>query len=161
PTSSPSRVVVRGAFGCALLFPHRRHLVLHAVDLRADRLLRAEISPSPGRETAARGDGLAVGSRLVCDSARHRTRDLRLGRGVVMEPAKYQAWLAGAGSDEPMAQSGERLFATFSCNTCHGQRAPTLAGLYGRRVQLQDGRTLIADEDYIRESILNPSAKIT
>jgi len=42
----------------------------------------------------------------------------------------------------------------------HGERAPTLAGVYGRHVQLADGSTIVADEEYLRESILNPGAKI-
>jgi cytochrome c oxidase subunit 2 len=116
----------------------------------------------PGRYTTEWFTPSRVGEyHLFCAEYCGMGHSKMIGRVVVMEPAKYQAWLAGTGSDEPMAQSGEKLFATFSCNTCHGQRAPTLAGLYGRKVQLQDGSTLIADEDYIRESILNPSAKIT
>jgi len=36
-----------------------------------------------------------------------------------------------------------------------------LEGLFGRSVALQNGGTVVADEAYIRESILNPGAKIT
>ena len=82
------------------------------------------------------------------------------GRVVVMEEKDYQAWLAGVASDEPPAISGARLFATYGCNQCHGQNAPTLAGLYNSKVQLDDGTTVIADEEYLRTSITNPAAQI-
>jgi cytochrome c oxidase subunit 2 len=59
-----------------------------------------------------------------------------------------------------MVLSGEKLFAEKQCNTCHGQRAPTLAGVYGRHVLLNDGSTVVADENYLRESILQPNAKM-
>ena len=48
--------------------------------------------------------------------------------------------------------------------TCHSAdpqaRAPVLEDLYGRTVHLRDGRTVVADDDYIRESILYPEAKV-
>lgn len=83
-----------------------------------------------------------------------------IGRVVVMEPDQYQAWLAGTVSGLSAAQAGERLFSQFACNTCHGQVAPTLAGLYGSRVKLSDGRSVLADDQYLRESILDSTAKI-
>src|SRR4029077_547830 len=59
---------------------------------------------------------------------------------------------------------GEKLFAEKACNTCHlpdGKgRAPSLNGLFGKKVQLADGSTIAADDSYVRESILNPNAKI-
>ncbi|GAC1428310.1 MAG: cytochrome c oxidase subunit II [Thermoanaerobaculia bacterium] len=81
----------------------------------------------------------------------------------VMEPTAYQRWLAG-GPEGSMASQGQTLFQKYACNTCHTNdatgRGPVLAGLYGKPVMLTDGRTVIADENYIRESILNPQAKI-
>lgn len=88
-----------------------------------------------------------------------------IGRVVVMEPADYQNWLAGGASNEPPAEAGKRLFEELRCATCHqggGQssRCPPLENLYGRQVKLTDGRTIEADESYLRESILHPSAKV-
>ena len=83
-----------------------------------------------------------------------------VGEVVALPPAEYQAWLAGAPTDEPPVAAGEKLFNSWGCNACHGQRAPTLAGLYLSKVPLDDGTTAIADEDYLRESIIEPSAKI-
>jgi len=84
-----------------------------------------------------------------------------IGSVVVMEEAKYQAWLAGAPRDEPSAAAaGAKLFTQYQCNTCHGERAPTMAGLYQSKVQLADGRTVVADDDYLRESIVDAPAKL-
>jgi cytochrome c oxidase subunit 2 len=83
-----------------------------------------------------------------------------IGRVVVMKPGDYEAWLAGVTPDEPPAVSGARLFVSLGCAQCHGQIAPTLAGLYGKSVQLSDGSTVVADEEYLRESIENPPARI-
>jgi len=63
-----------------------------------------------------------------------------------------------------MAQAGERLFKDLSCITCHREdttgRGPTLIGLYGKAVTLDNGATVEADEAYLRESILDPRARI-
>ncbi len=81
----------------------------------------------------------------------------------VMEPAQYQAWLSG-GTAVPAAQAGQQLFASLGCVTCHRPdsqgRGPNLVGVAGKPVLLEDGRTVTADDEYIRESILNPGAKI-
>jgi cytochrome c oxidase subunit II len=84
---------------------------------------------------------------------------------TVMEPSDYAAWLSGAagGETNPVAL-GEKLFIEKACNTCHLStglgRSPSLNGVYGAKVLLADGSTVVADEAYIRESILQPNAKI-
>ena len=84
---------------------------------------------------------------------------------TVMEPAEYAAWLSGStdASLNPVA-AGEKLFAEKACITCHiaggTGRAPSLNGVYGANVLLADGSTVVADDSYIRESILQPNAKI-
>jgi cytochrome c oxidase subunit 2 len=87
------------------------------------------------------------------------------GEVVVMEPSEYQTWLSGGVPEGSLASAGERLFADLACNTCHrpdaGGRGPVLDGLFGRQVQLTSGETVVADEAYLRESILNPAAKVT
>src|SRR5258706_979876 len=83
-----------------------------------------------------------------------------VGTVTVMLPMDYQAWLAGAVPAIPAAAAGEKLFTSYGCAACHGQRGPTMAGLYGRRVQLQDGSTVLADENYLRDSILHPQQQI-
>jgi cytochrome c oxidase subunit 2 len=83
-----------------------------------------------------------------------------IGKVVVMEPSAYQAWLAGTPGDDSPAVAGAKLFTQFQCITCHGQRGPGLQGVYGSRRKFTDGSEQTADENYLRESILNPSAKI-
>jgi cytochrome c oxidase subunit 2 len=82
---------------------------------------------------------------------------------TIMEPTDYENWVAGGGSSGTMAQQGERQFEQLGCSGCHlsGRqgRGPSLAGLYGSRVQLTNGQTVTADDAYLRESILNPNAK--
>jgi cytochrome c oxidase subunit 2 len=85
-----------------------------------------------------------------------------VGWVTVMEPVQYQDWLSGGVPGESLASAGEKLFQQMGCNTCHrvGGRGPMLTGLFGKPVQLRTGETVIADEAYIRESILNSNAKI-
>jgi cytochrome c oxidase subunit 2 len=88
-----------------------------------------------------------------------------IGQVVVMEPTQYQAWLTGGGATGTMASNGQNLFQQLGCATCHRfdtqGRGPNLTGLFGNRVALADGTTVVADESYVRESILVPTAKIT
>src|SRR5712671_1744097 len=86
-----------------------------------------------------------------------------VGDIVVQEPAQYEAWMNG-GSTGPLSATGEKVFAELGCVTCHRNdsqgRGPNLQGLCGKQVLLEAGRTVTADENYIRESILDPGAKI-
>ncbi|HEX8476083.1 MAG TPA: cytochrome c oxidase subunit II [Pyrinomonadaceae bacterium] len=81
---------------------------------------------------------------------------------VVMEPTEYQAWLSGGASESPASQ-GQKVFQDLGCATCHRAdtqgRGPVLTGVFGKQVQLADGSSVVADESYIRESIINPRAK--
>jgi len=87
------------------------------------------------------------------------------GEVIVMEPSEYQSWLSGGMAEGSLASAGEKLFLDLACVTCHRAdlqgRGPVLQGLFGKTVALQNGETIVADEGYIRESILNPGAKIT
>jgi len=63
-----------------------------------------------------------------------------------------------------MASQGQKLFQDFACSTCHlesGQgRGPSLQGLYGGKVALANGQVVEADDAYVRESVLSPTAKV-
>lgn len=87
-----------------------------------------------------------------------------IGRVVVLEPARYEEWLSGTPPGESLEAGGERLFQQLFCHTCHragaGQRGPVLDGIFGTKVRLESGETLVVDEAYLRESILNPAAKV-
>jgi cytochrome c oxidase subunit 2 len=85
-----------------------------------------------------------------------------------MEPTQYEQWLRTgnvtvAATNEAPEVAGARLFQEQRCVTCHqtnGLLGPKLDGVFGHEVKLQNGTTLIADETYVRESILNPQAKL-
>jgi len=89
------------------------------------------------------------------------------GHVIVMEPAAYQEWLAGGAGSESAASQGQKLFQERGCSSCHqvdpgGQqgRGPTLYGLFGKQQAIDGDGQVTVDEAYIRESILNPQAKI-
>lgn len=87
-----------------------------------------------------------------------------IGQVIVMEPQDYEAWLAGGRATGTPVENGQKLFTQLACITCHktdtSGRGPILAGVFGSTVDLQDGRQVVADENYLRESIMNPQAKI-
>jgi cytochrome c oxidase subunit 2 len=82
------------------------------------------------------------------------------GEVVVMTGPDYARWLTEQGIHESLAQQGEAAFRAHGCSGCHGENstvhAPSLAGLYGTLVHLQDGSVRVADEAYIRDCLLNP-----
>ena len=86
------------------------------------------------------------------------------GDVIVMEPAEFQRWLNAHAAAQSMAARGEDLFRHLGCSGCHGENAsvhaPNLAGVYGRPVPLSDGTTVVADERYIRDSILLPRKEV-
>jgi protein SCO1/2 len=77
-------------------------------------------------------------------------------------PKMESAWSMPE-SVTPAGRPGARLYISRGCAACHAQErvAPALANRFGETVLLADGHTLIADEAYLRESILEPNAKIT
>jgi len=87
------------------------------------------------------------------------------GSIIVMQPADYQAWLNAGRPADTLAASGERLFRQLGCSGCHmGSsiiRAPRLEGVYGKPVPLEGGQVVIADDKYIRDSILLPASQIS
>jgi cytochrome c oxidase subunit II len=86
------------------------------------------------------------------------------GEVIVMEPSEFQTWLSGGAPEGSLASAGAKLFQDLTCNTCHRPdaqgRGPVLEGLFGKTVQLQNGETMTVDEAYVRESIVNPAAKV-
>lgn len=81
------------------------------------------------------------------------------GRVVVMAPAQYAEWLA-RGNNVGMTAQGAERFRQYGCSGCHGEnatvRAPKLGGIFGKPVPVKGGGTVVADEVYIRDSILLP-----
>lgn len=136
--------------------------VLHSFSIPEFRVKHEVL---PGRYTQLWFNANKTGTfHLFCTQYCGTKHSGMIGQVIVMEPALYQAWLSGGSGEGSLASNGEKLFTSLGCVTCHsgqsGARGPNLAGAFGNPVKLSDGRTVVADENYIRESILNPQAKL-
>ncbi|HET7892612.1 MAG TPA: cytochrome c oxidase subunit II [Candidatus Sulfotelmatobacter sp.] len=135
--------------------------VIHSFFVPAFRMKQDVV---PGRYTVAWFRATKPGTyHLFCTQYCGTQHSGMIGSIVVMEPAQYEAWMGG-GTSGPLSATGEKVFAELGCVTCHRTdsqgRGPNLQGVFGKPVQLADGRTVTADENYIRESILDPGAKV-
>jgi cytochrome c oxidase subunit 2 len=136
--------------------------VIHSFFIPAFRIKKDAI---PGRYNVAWFEPTKAGSyHLFCAEYCGTEHARMIGRVVVMEPDAYQTWLAGGPVPLSPAAAGEKLFTERNCATCHrgdtGARGPRLGGIFGKKISLQNGETVVADESYIRESILSPAARI-
>lgn len=136
--------------------------VIHDFYVPAFRMKRDVL---PGRYTIAWFEATKVGEyHLFCAEYCGTKHSEMVGKVVVMEEYDYERWLTGVAAGETPQQAGQRLFESMRCNTCHsgvdGARGPTLDGAFGKPVQLRDGRVVLFDEDYTRESILKPNAAV-
>ena len=134
--------------------------VIHSLAVPAFRI-RSDVVP--GRYTYAWFEATKPGRYpLFCTEFCGTNHSGMIGAVEVMDPADYQTWLAGGGSDSPAAQ-GEKIFQSVGCATCHRTdtqgRGPVLTNIFGRPQRMADGTDVVADESYIRESIVNPQAK--
>jgi cytochrome c oxidase subunit II len=137
--------------------------VIHDVFVPAFRI-KADVVP--GRYTHLWFQSTKPGRyRLFCAEYCGTKHSGMIGQVVVMEPSEYQTWLSGGAPEGSLASAGSKLFRDLACNTCHRPdaqgRGPVLEGLFGKTVTLQNGETVTVDEAYVRESILQPAAKIT
>ena len=107
--------------------------------------------------------------RLYCTQLCGVDHSAMTGWVTVMAPADYARWLAASRTGQTLAQQGQVLFMRFGCSGCHHAglsggggtvRAPSLNGVFGSPVPLSDGSVVVADERYIRDSILQPKTQI-
>ena len=136
--------------------------VIHSFFVPAFRIKKDAV---PGRYNVAWFQAIRPGRyHLFCAEYCGTKHSTMIGWIEVMEPARFQAWLAGGAAGLSLAAAGEKLFGELACVTCHRgdsqARGPALDGLLGKPVRLANGETVIADEGYVRESIVTPSAKI-
>jgi cytochrome c oxidase subunit II len=136
--------------------------VIHSFYVPAFRIKQDVL---PGRYTVAWFHATKAGTyHLFCAEYCGTMHSGMVGDVVVMEPGQYQEWLSGGAATGSLANTGQGLFSSLGCSTCHRfdtqGRGPNLTGIFGKPVLLEDGRTVTADENYIRESILSPTAKV-
>ena len=125
---------------------------------------RVKMDVVPGRYSSVWFEATKTGTyHLFCAEYCGTEHSKMGGSVIVMEPGDYEAWLSGVRGQTQVA-TGEELFQKYSCNTCHrddsSARAPILRGLIGTTVKFIDGEALVADTNYLRESILDPRARV-
>ncbi|MDB5384835.1 MAG: ctaC 2 [Planctomycetaceae bacterium] len=141
--------------------------VIHSLFVPAFRVKRDVL---PGSYATCWFEATRTGEfHLFCAEYCGTNHSRMTGSIVVLEPADYEAWLGGGRTNEVPAVAGRRLFEDLRCAACHMPglasevtpvRCPPLQNVYGHKVLLKGGQTVIADENYLRESILRPGAKI-
>lgn len=135
--------------------------VIHSFYIPAFRVKQDVL---PGRYSQLWFEATKTGTyHLFCAEYCGAEHSRMIGSVTVMEPDEYQAWLAGGNALSPVAAGGQ-LFEQYACNTCHEEqgtgRGPSLYGVAGTPVDLAGGRSLVRDDNYLRESILRPASKL-
>ncbi len=101
---------------------------------------------------------------LTCAEYCGTDHSVMAGRIVIVSPQEYAMWSTAQPEGDDLAHQGEALFRSLGCSGCHtpgsSVHAPDLRGVYGQQVHLSDGRTVIADQSYLRDSILLPDKDI-
>lgn len=136
--------------------------VIHSFYIPAFRI---KMDAVPGRYTSIWFEASKTGTfHLFCAEYCGTAHAGMGGRVVVMKPSEYEQWLRTGAPEEPLAAAGGRLFQQLGCSGCHSPnsvvRAPLLDGIYGKPVPLQSGHVVLADESYIRDSILLPQKDV-
>ena len=136
--------------------------VIHSMFLPALRLKQDVL---PGRFTTLWFEAEVPGEyRMTCTEFCGTGHATMGGTFYAMPADAYADWLEKAEADPTLARQGAELFRQLGCSGCHGVasevHAPSLAGLYGSPVPLASGEVVIADEQYIHDSILLPEKAI-
>jgi cytochrome c oxidase subunit 2 len=138
--------------------------VIHSFFVPAFRVKQDAL---PGRYTQVWFQATKPGTyHLFCAEYCGGEHSRMIGSIIALEPRQYEEWLAGGPAGKSVVASGAELFNQLACQTCHvaapnrPTRGPALKGLFGSQVKLASGETATADDNYIRESILNPTAKL-
>lgn len=136
--------------------------VIHSFYVPAFRIKQDVV---PGRYTSLWFTPTQAGEfHLFCAEFCGTEHSVMRGRIVVMPPAEFARWLQQGAARPGIAARGFELFRRYGCSGCHAAgssvHAPDLTGLLGRTVHLQDGRSLVADENYVRDSMLLPKKDV-
>ncbi len=129
---------------------------------------RTQYHVVPGRYTQQWFVPTRVGRYQLFCNVYCGTQHSEMGGYVyVMPPDDFEKWLENGGDTvKPMSleQSGQKVYNRLGCNNCHGaksnMRAPSLAGIYQSKRRMTDNSVAVADEAYLRESILRPYNRV-
>jgi len=133
--------------------------VFHSFSIPAFRVKREVI---PGRYSTVWFTATTPGSyHLFCTQYCGTLHSQMIGEIVAMTPDDYARWTAGSTSGASLSQNGERLFASLGCASCHSGKAdshgPSLAEVYGSKLQMANGSFVTVDDAFLRDTILNPT----
>jgi cytochrome c oxidase subunit 2 len=140
--------------------------VSHSLSIPAMRVQQAIL---PGRTTVAWFEAINSGTYPLYTSAFSELAQDSLATAVVsLAQADFEAWLAAVGDifvGRTLPEVGELLYNKQGCKACHsldGSKlvGPSLKNVYGYEFKMIDGRTLLADDAFIKESILEPNATV-
>jgi cytochrome c oxidase subunit 2 len=137
--------------------------VFHSFSIPEFRIKREVI---PGRYSTVWFQATTPGEyHLFCTQYCGTNHSVMIGTITVLSPSDYKKWTEESTSGMSLAQNGERLFASMGCNACHSgnaaARGPNLAAVYGSKLQLTNGSSVLVNEAYLRDAILNPSQHVT
>jgi cytochrome c oxidase subunit 2 len=137
--------------------------VFHSFSIPDFRVKREVI---PGRYSTEWFQATEPGTyHLFCTQYCGTAHSAMIGQIIAMTPEDYTKWTQQSTSGMSLAQNGERLYASMGCNACHNgsaaARGPSLAGVYGSKLQLANGGQVLVNDAYLRDAILNPSQHVT
>jgi len=132
--------------------------VIHSFFVPAFRM-KQDVVPGRFNETWFNATKLGV-YHLFCAEYCGTDHSRMLGRIVVLSKEDFGRWLSAQPRGDALALQGAKIFQAQGCSGCHVNstkvHAPDLKGIYGQPVQLAGGKTALADEAYLRDSILLP-----
>ena len=136
--------------------------VIHSFFVPAFRIKQDVL---PGRYTTTWFQATKPGEyHLFCAEYCGTDHSRMIGWVHVMNPEDYARWAAAQPQGDDLAQVGAKLFRSLGCSGCHAGsarvRAPDLAGIYGKPQPLADGSFAVADENYLRDSIMLPQKQV-
>ncbi|HEV2618670.1 MAG TPA: cytochrome c oxidase subunit II [Acidobacteriaceae bacterium] len=137
--------------------------VFHSFSIPDFRIKREVI---PGRYSTVWFEATTPGTyHIFCTQYCGTNHSQMIGEVTALSPDDYRRWTQQSTSGMSLAQNGERLFASMGCNACHSgnaaARGPSLAGVFGSKLQLATGSQVQVNEAYLRDAILNPSQHVT
>jgi cytochrome c oxidase subunit 2 len=139
--------------------------VIHSLFVPEFRLKQDVV---PGRLTRMVFTPTLAGTFPIVCAEYCGTNHSRMGAVAVVHPDQpsFDAWAReGLAADASLVEMGKRIFEERGCVACHSvdgspRVGPSLKNLWGREERLEGGSTIRVDESYVRESILQPAAKI-
>lgn len=130
---------------------------------------RNKMDVVPGRVTTFWFEATRLGEQdLYCAEFCGDGHSEMLGKIHVVSQEDYEKWVEESSQEDtttPLPELGEKLFTSKACFTCHttdgsAKVGPSFKGVFGKETELADGSKINVDEDYLRESMLQPNAKV-